>query len=372
MMRIALNAWFYDQPNTGSGQYARNLVDALREVSSAIDIRLVTPRARSDISKVWFEQVEFPRAAAKMGADIAFVPYWAPPFECRAPVAVTVHDVIPLALPEYRGGALQRLYTSLVRSSSASATAILTDSEHSRNDILRLLPVNESTVTSVPLAVEPRYTPAIPSEEMERVRERYDLPNTYIFYLGSFDRRKNIETLLQAYGWCVDTIGEEFPLLITGDADTPVYSREGRAMTLGKMLEEMQFAGNEVRLIGRVPEEDKPALYALARCFLFTSIYEGFGLPVLEAMACGTPVVAGNASSIPEVVGNAAMLTEPNDARRMAGALIAICTEDTLYDRLRQRGLLRAAQFTWQRTALETLAVFNRMIALNPSGMAGR
>jgi glycosyltransferase involved in cell wall biosynthesis len=112
-----------------------------------------------------------------------------------------------------------------------------------------------------------------------------------------------------------------------------------------------------------VPEEDKPALYSGARCFIFTSIYEGFGLPVLEAMACGTPVVGSNASSIPEVVGNAGILVEPYDARRMAGAVIAICTEDSLHDRLSQRALLRASQFSWQRTALETLVVFNRISA---------
>jgi glycosyltransferase involved in cell wall biosynthesis len=362
-MRIALNAWFYDQPNTGSGQYTRNLVNALREVSSTIDIQLVTPGVRTDIGKVWFEQIEFPRAASRMGADIAFVPYWAPPLRCRVPVAVTVHDVIPIALPEYRGGPMLRLYSSLVRASSASATALLTDSEHSRSDIVRLLPVKESAVTSIPLAAESRYTPVISSDEMERVRERYDLPDTYVFYLGSFDRRKNIETLLQLYGWCVDTIGEQFPLLITGDASTPVFSREGRAMTLGNMLHELQLTGEEVRLIGRVPEEDKPALYSGARCFIFTSIYEGFGLPVLEAMACGTPVVGSNASSIPEVVGNAGILVEPYDARRMAGAVIAICTEDSLHDRLSQRALLRASQFSWQRTALETLVVFNRISA---------
>ncbi|MCL4507543.1 MAG: glycosyltransferase family 4 protein [Chloroflexi bacterium] len=360
-MRIALNAWFYDQPNTGSGQYTRNLVGALRALSGSLDIQLVTPRKRSDLAKVWFEQVEFPRAAGKMRADIAFVPYWAPPLQCDIPVAVTVHDVIPVALPEYRGGVPQRLYTALVQAASANVAAILTDSEFSRNDIVKRLRINHACVTTVPLAADNRFMPSQPDTDVARVRERYNLPESFVLYLGGFDKRKNIETLLQVYGWCAPVIGEQFPLLLNGDPDTPVYATDGRLMTLGQMMRELDLSTDDVRLIGRVAEEDKPALYASARCFIFTSLYEGFGLPVLEAMASGTPVVGSNASSIPEVVGNAGMLVDPLDARRMAGSVIAICTEDLLYERLRQRSLLRASQYSWQRTALETLAVFNRM-----------
>ena len=363
VIRIALNGWFYDQPTTGSGQYARHLADALCELSSTIEIDWIKPRSRSDLSKVWFEQVEFPRLAVSARADIAFVPYWAPPLSSTLPVVVTVHDVIPLALPEYRGGMKQRLYSSLARAATSTASLVLTDSDYSRNDILKLLPVPSSRVVSIPLAAESRFTPAISSEEMERVRDCYDLPDNYVFYLGSFDSRKNIETLLQAYAWSVSAIGEDFPLVITGTANTTVYSSDGQQMTLGSMLSDLEFTDNEVRLIGRVPEVDKPALYKGARCFLFASVYEGFGLPVLEAMACGTPVVACNVSSIPEVVGNAAMLVEPFDARRMAGAVIAICTEDALHDRLSERGILQSAKFSWQRTATETLYAMQQSLS---------
>ena len=366
-MRIALNAWFDDQPTTGSGQYVRQLIPALRMADSSLEIEMVTPRLRGprtrgsrklgDLAKVWFEQVEFPRAAARMKADVAFVPYWAPPLQCRVPVVVTIHDVIPLALPAYRGGPLQRLYTSLVRAASPNAAHILSDSEFSKRDIQRLLQVSETCVTAIPLAAEDRFTPAVPEGDMQRVQERYHLPGSYVFYLGSFDSRKNAETLFQVYTWCAETIGQDFPLLVTGNAGTPAFAADGRQMTLGQMVQELALDSEEVRFIGRPPEEDKPALYAGARCFLYTSTYEGFGLPALEAMACGTPVVGSDASSIPEVVGNAGMLINPFDARSMAGALIAVCTEDSLYDRLRERALLRSAQFSWQRTALETLAV---------------
>ena len=362
-MKIAVNAWFLDSPEaqtTGSGQYAARLLAALKAVAPEVQVECVSPRRRSNWAKLRFEQVEFPRAAHRMNADIAFVPYWAPPLRSRVPVVATVHDVIPVALPAYRGGPLQRAYSSLVRASSANATALLTDSEFSKADILRYLDVDADRVTVVPLAVEPRFTPNVPDEDMARARERYCLPESYVLYLGGFDARKNIETLMQVYVWCGESIGEEYPLVISGEPSTPVITDGGERLSLAEMAERLEIS-DVVRFIGRVAEEDKPALYAGARCFLFPSTYEGFGLPPLEAMACGVPVVGSNAASIGEVVGNAGMLVEPKDARRMAGALIAACIEDDLHERLRQRALLRAAQFTWERTAVETLAVFRHV-----------
>jgi glycosyltransferase involved in cell wall biosynthesis len=217
--------------------------------------------------------------------------------------------------------------------------------------------MSDNCVTAIPLAVDECFSPAVPDEDMQRVQVRYHLPESYVFYLGSFDPRKNAETLFHVYTWCAETIGQDFPLLVTGTPDTPACTSDGREMTLGQMMIELDLDAEQVRFIGRPPEEDKPALYAGARCFLYTSLYEGFGLPALEAMACGTPVVGSDASSIPEVVGNAGILVNPFDARAMAGALIGVCTEDTLYDRLRERALLRSAQFSWQRTASETLTV---------------
>jgi len=353
-MKIAFNAWFHDMPATGSGQYARQLEAALREIAPDVDIELVRPRSRSNLAKVWFEQVGFPRSAGRLKADIALAPYWGPPLRSDVPVVVTIHDVIPLALPDYRGGPLQRAYTSLARAAAASAAHIITDSEFSRNDILKHLPVRAESVSAIPLAADARFTPAVPVEQIEAARERYDLPPAYVLYLGNFDRRKNIETLMQVYVWCGEPIGHDFPLVIAGEPDTLAHDANGRAMTLAQMAQALEV-DDVVRFIGRVDEEDKPALYAGARCFLFPSLYEGFGLPVLEALACGVPVVGSNAASIPEVVGNAGMLVDPLDARRMAGALIAVCTEDDLRDQLSQRALLQASRFSWQRTAFETL-----------------
>ena len=363
-MKIAVNAWFLDTPHetlTGSGQYARHVLDALRDVAPGLQLECVHPRNRSNLAKLQFEQIEFPREAKRMQARLAFVPYWAPPLASSVPVVVTIHDVIPLALPAYRGGMLQRAYTSLVRAASPGAAAVITDSEFSKHDLLKHLSVAPERVTVVPLAAETRFTPNIPDDERSRVADKYDLPERYVLYLSGFDARKNIETLLQVYVWCGETIGEEYPLVINGTPDTPVLTESGERTTLGAMVEALDVT-DVVHLIGRVDEADKPAIYVGARALLFPSEYEGFGLSPLEAMACGVPVVGSNAASIGEVVGNAGMLVEPKNARRMAGALIATCTEDDLNERLRQRAVLRSVQYTWQRTALETYAVFKRVI----------
>lgn len=368
-MKIALNAWFAHSVNTGSGQYTRNIIAGLQEVAPDVHIECVEPKARGDLAKVQFEQIDFPRTAERMKADLAFVPYWGSPLHCAVPVVVTIHDVISLALKDHRGKLQHRAYSALVRASAANAAAILTDSEHSKRDILTHLSIDAShasNITVVPLAVESRFHPAIPESELERVREKYNLPEKFALYLGSFDRRKNIETVMQVYVWAGETIGEECPLVLNGTPEQLAYTASGERIPLQQMAQTLEIQ-DEVRFIGFVDEADKPAVLAAARVFLFPSTYEGFGLPVLEAMACGTPVIGSNASSIPEVVGNAGILVEPMDARRMAGATIALCTEDAYHQKMRQRGLLQAAQFTWQRTALETLTVL-RVVAQKAEG----
>ncbi len=361
-MKIALNGWFLKPElaqNTGTGQYTSNVLRALAEIAPDVVVEIVEPRAGGDIAKVTFEQVTFPRAAKHMKADVAFVPHWGPPLTCAVPLVCTIHDAIQLAVPEYRGGAKQRAYFSLARASALNAAAVITDSEFSAGDIVKHIGLPRERITVIPLAIGPEFTPAQSDDERERVRAAYDLPETYVLYLGGFDTRKNIETLFQVYGWCAESIGDEFPLVITGSPDDMATALDGSRMTLGQMARDLQVE-SEVRFIGRPPDADKPALYAMARAFLYPTLYEGFGLPALEAMASGVPVVGGNSTSVAEVVGNAGMLVDPLDARAMSGALIATCIQDDLHARLAQRAMLRAAEFTWQRTAYETLAVLRQ------------
>lgn len=359
-MRVAVNAWFLNAPTTGSGQYLTSLAAALRELAPDLELLMIEPRTRGKLAKVWFEQVGFPMAAARLKADLAWVPYWAGPLACDLPVVCTIHDVIALALPAYRGGLAGAAYLSLVRASAPNAAHILTDSEFSRQDIIKRLEIPEERVTAVLLAADARFSPSMDPDAIAGARARYDLPETYVLYLGGFDPRKNIETLFQVYVWAGETIGTDFPLVITGRPEDRCYAADGAPTTLGEMAKLLEVE-DVVRFVGRVSEEDKPAVYAGARAFLYPSTYEGFGLPPLEAMACGVPVIGSNATCIAEVVGAAGMLVDPMDARRMAGALIAVCAEDDLHARLAQKAILRAAEFSWSRAAIDTLGVFRRV-----------
>ncbi len=370
-MRIVINAWFWDQMTTGSGQYLAALAEWLPRVGVGHELVLVraggrqdakretqdekrktknvnrksqianrksqypipntqypipnahsvvtvlhahTPfdRLSSNLAKLWFEQVTFPRVCRRLGADVAFVPYWGSPWWRPCPVVVTVHDIIPLILPFYRGGPLQRAYTWLVSRAARRADAVLTDSAASKRDIVARLRIPAERVHAVHLAADPRFRPVSDPAELARVRARYHLPDEpFLLYLGGFDARKNVTRMIEAFARMirhqVSGISDQVPLPPDSCPLTPDSCPLPRLVIAGKLPEvDTAFApdprlvvarlgvADRVHFTGWVDEADKSALYTLARGALFVSEYEGFGLPVLEAMACGCGVVVGS------------------------------------------------------------------------------
>jgi len=381
-MHVVVNGWFWNRPDTGSGQYVRQCVTALAALAPDVHLTVVIPqdksqdagcRAQADLdfapcdllpvpcdlsdwSKLRFEQFIFPRLCRELHADVAHVPYWGSPLSPSVPTIVSILDLIPLLLPEYRGGPLVRAYTGLVKASAMNAALVLTISESSRHDIVQHLNIPESRVRVTHLAAGPRYSPRRdPVDEAALRRNHPDLPPRYVLYLGGFDARKNIETLLQVYTWAQEAIGHDFPLVIAGKLPASHGGLFHDPRVIAKALE----IEDVVRCIGPVAEEDKPALYRGARVFLYPTRYEGFGLPALEALACGVPVVGSNASAIPEIVGEAGMLVDADDARAMAGALIALVTDDELHRKLTEAATRQAARFSWKKCAGETLKAYH-------------
>ncbi len=373
-MRIAINALFWASPATGSGQYVRHLVHHLAEVSPELELALVAPRHVSladappgvgalpldgplagNVGKLLAEQQLMPAAARRLGADLIHVPYFAPPWRRPLPVVVTIHDLIPLLLPAYRGGFLVRAYTAWVAYAARRADRIVTDSHASARDIIARLRVPPERVQVVYLAAEARFRPA-PREsdtELQALRRRLGLPGDYLLYLGGFDRRKQVPELLRAYA-CSGLASQGLALVIGGrlpDADTP-FSPDPR-----RLVAELGLA-DAVHLLGWVDEADKPALYRGARAFCFPSAYEGFGLPPLEAIACGTPAVIGCGSSLEEVAGPGALAVPPGDVEALAEALRRLAEDDALHARLRASGLAHAATFSWAATARQTAAAY--------------
>jgi len=360
-MRVAINAWFWNSHTTGRGQYTRCLVEHLIAIASELDIRLIRPRAGGrarNLYKVWFEQVIFPRACLAHRVDVAHVPYWAPPMTPQVPTLITIHDLIPLLLRPYRGGPAVRLYTALVSTTAQSAVQVLTDSRASQRDIVTHLGLPAERVRVIPLAVDARYT-AAPAPGDAEVHARYGLPDQYTLYLGGFDVRKNVTAALAAYRWVGPALDGDCPLVIAGrlpDRDTR-FTPDPRRLAREWGVEPF------VHYTGYVAEEDKPALYRGAAAFIFPSRYEGFGLPILEAMACGTPVVGSDVASVPEVVADAGVLLPPDDAEGMAGALIQLVTDKGFHADMRRRAIAQAGRFSWERTARETLAAYRSSLS---------
>jgi glycosyltransferase involved in cell wall biosynthesis len=390
-MHIVVNGWFWNRPDTGSGQYVRQCIGAMAALVPDVRFTIVVPhQAKQDArgkmqdielppncilhpafcslsgwGKLRFEQFVFPRLCRKLRADVAHVPYWGSPLGPSVPTVVSILDLIPLLLPEYQGGPLVRAYTGLVKAAAMNATLVLTISESSKRDITKHLRIPESRVRVTYLAAGRGFSPrrnladdAALLAAFRLRRHHPDLPQDYVLYLGGFDARKNIETLLQVYTWAQDAIGHDFPLVIVGKLlEHGGLFRDPRVIARALGVEDV------VCCIGPVAEEDKPALYRGAMAFLYPTRYEGFGLPALEALACGVPVVGSDASSVPEIVGEAGMLVDPDDARSMAGALIAVVTDYELHEKLARAAEKQAAKFSWEKCARETLQAYQDALA---------
>ena len=377
-MRVALNGWFFIRhPHTGTGQYLRALLDWLPQVSAEADYHLVIPRVSktpavpagwrlhpiacgaSDLDKLYFEQVLFPQACRRLRVDVAHVPYWAPPlFFSAAPLVVTIHDLIPRLLPPYRGGALARAYTALVSAATPRASLILADSEASRRDIIDNLRLPEKKVRRIYLAADQRYRPDGNLATEHACRWKYGLPMKYGLYLGGFDVRKNVPALLEA--WAKNHLARHSPLVLAGFVPKP----DRRLFADYADLTARLGLTSAVKFIGPVDEADKPTLYRGAAVFVYPSRYEGFGLPPLEAMSCGTPVITTRCASLPEVVGQAAIMVSPDDPSALGQAILACLIEPGTAHALRERGLEQARQFTWQKTARDTAKAYAAAVAV--------
>ncbi|MCL6430105.1 MAG: glycosyltransferase [Anaerolineae bacterium] len=230
---------------------------------------------------------------------------------------------------------------------------------HTRTEVVRRLGIPPARVRAVPLAAGPAFRPVEDAGTIGQVRSRYGLPERYFLYLGGFDQRKNLDTLFRAVAEARQR-EPGLPLLAVAGAlparDTPLMPDPRR------LAREAGLEGG-VSFLGRVAEEDKPPLYAGAVAFLFPSRYEGFGLPALEALACGAPVVSACATSLPEVVGEAGLLVGPDDVPGWAEAMVQLARSEELRTRLRTLGPAQAERFSWERTARET-AIAYRMVAL--------
>ncbi|MCY4526163.1 MAG: glycosyltransferase family 1 protein, partial [Anaerolineaceae bacterium] len=275
------------------------------------------------------------------------------------PLVTSVLDVVALVIPDYARRLPARLYTALVSASARGSTQVIALSHASKIDIEEHLGLPDERITVTWLAPDHACHPRLGAERDADLRIRYKLPERYVFAIGGFDLRKQFKQLLLAWTWVAQAEGADCALVIAGREPlwrAPLFpDLRAHARELG--------ISDHILWLGEIDEQDKPALYRMARVFAFPSRYEGFGLPVLEAMACGTPVVANEISCLPELVEDGAFLVEPGNARAMAGAIIALLNQEPLRQAQRNAGLARATHFNWRRTAQQTLRVYERALA---------
>ncbi len=373
-LRIAIDCSAIPAQMAGAGVYTYQLVRALAELPRKHNI-IVFARAglfddlaaqrklhvvqidpRSRALRLGWEQAVLPLLLRQYRVDVLHSPHHHTPLVLAPPRpkrVVTVHDVTFMLLPG-RYPTARRLYMEgLTRAAVRVADAIITPSHAIRDDVVRMLGVPADRIVAIPEAAGPQFGPAT-ADEQKRVREQYGLPWRFVLSVGSREPGKNRIRLLRAIALLRDR-GTECTLAIAGQSAWS-YGAE-TALVRQQRIEE------RVRFLGYVPDRDLAALYSAATVFAYPSLYEGFGLPVLEAMACGTPVVTSNVGGTAEVAGDAALLVDPRNTQGLADALGRLLSDEALRALLRVRGLKRAGQFSWERAARETLLLYELVAA---------
>jgi len=357
----------------GIGRYVNNLAQAMAPLlegeeellllcdpnsPSPLDLATTHRRARvTDLAVSPFslrQQWVVPRFLHQAGADLYHSPYYLMPYRPGRPTVLTVYDLIPVLFPNHvslRARFLFRWTTSLALRTAAAVVAI---SETTRQDLHSVFRLRPEKVTVIPLAAAPHFRMQ-PAQEIERVLGKYSLSRRYALYLGTNKPHKNLQKLIEA--WAA-VQGDDAQLVLAGPWD-PRYP-EPTEMVARKGLE-------TVRLLGPVAEQDLPGIYAGATVFVFPSLYEGFGLPVLEAMACGTAVICSNVSSLPEVAGGAARMVNPVSVGELAEAIGEVLGDEALRQDLRERGLAQARRFSWEQTSQSTLTRYRQMKLNRPA-----
>jgi glycosyltransferase involved in cell wall biosynthesis len=372
-LHIAIDAHSVGAQLAGNESYAVNLIEALAEIdqTNLYTLYVTKPAAIDRFTNRWSNfkvrqtlphtpLVRIPLTLSaelrRRPVDVLHVQFTAPPF-APCPVVTTIHDLSFEHLPETfkrRSRAQLRL---TVRRTARKAALILTLSEFSRRDIIETYAVDPERVIVTPAAAPTHFKPIVDEAELEKMRQRYGIGANYFLSLGSIQPRKNLTRLIEAFQWLRKSRPDaELPQLVIAGKRGWLDDEVFRAAQQHGLNESVKFTGY-------VPEEDLPALYSGAMCFVYPSYFEGFGLPVLEAMQCGAPVIAGNQTSLPEVAGDAALLFDPFDTRALGEAIARVIDHPDYRAELRVRGLKRAAEFSWTATARLTLKAYESAAA---------
>jgi glycosyltransferase involved in cell wall biosynthesis len=376
-MRIAFDGTTLRPGRTGVGYYTEHLLQHVaREqepgdelvvlsnkpiaTSEALPSGVRTQVASSRWPRMVWMQTYAPRMLRRLRADVAHFTNGMMPVASPVPTVVTIHDMSLTLYPRFHPPRRILLNRPLVGLAAERAAAVITVSQSARRDILRLYGLAPARVHVVHEAAAPWFKPIVDPQVRARVRRAYGLAERFLLYVGAIEPRKNLPTLIDAFADARRRSGVPHQLVCAGPYGWLCADIEGRVDRLGLT--------EAVRFTGYVPTADLPVLYSLAEMFVFPSMYEGFGLPVAEAMACGTPVVSGKVPALAEVAGGAAVLVDPLDAVGMADVILELSESPARRAQLSALGLDRSRAFSWTRAARETLAVYREAAGLAAHG----
>ncbi len=347
---------------TGIGRYTVEILRAAsqtglecvvyREASAGYEAALpgVTYRTLGRGWTQWWDQVRLPRELDRDGIEVFLSPYYKAPIGAPCPVVLTIHDLFFIDHARRASTIRAAALSAAAKVYAGRAAAVIADSEYSKRAIVARLKVPEAKITVIPVALGEQFKPQPLSDG---VRQRYGIDGRYLLYLGNFKPHKNLPRLLQAYAALPAPLQQTHRLVLAGG------DRE-RRHEFERLADRLNIGGR-VRFPGFIDEADLPALYGGCSLFVLPSLEEGFGLPALEAMACGAPVAATNHAAVPEVVGEAATLFDPEDIVAMTKAMNGILSRGDDSENMRQRGFQRAAEFTAAKTAGRVISLLRRI-----------
>ena len=367
-MRIGIDA--RKLHDFGIGTYIRNLLRHLARLDSQTEfVIFCRPEDRETLAALGEnfrpvpessgnysirEQIAIPWALKREGVTLFHAPHYVLPPLVRCRSVVTIHDVIHLMFPQYLPNRLAFSYAKWsITQAAQRSTRVMTVSQSSKRDILRFVDTEPDKIDVIYNAYDERFAMEPAEEDVVRVRERYQLTDEFVLYAGNVKPHKNLERLIDAFAIVRKRGLDHLKLVLIGD-EMSKYSALRRAVHKHQLHK-------YVRFLGYLPEETLAVMYRLAGVFVFPSLYEGFGLPPLEAMASGTPVVTSNVSSLPEVAGDAAVLVDPYDPQAIADGIYRVLTDETLRREMVHKGIARAGQFSWEQSARRVRAIYGEV-----------
>ena len=373
-LRIGIDVTAMPRPRAGAGNYMYRLVEALLRLDTAHAfvvfagpsdrdawgvptpphrVETVAAAARVVTRLVW-EQVRLPMAALRLRLDLLHSTHYTSPLALRVPSVVTFCDMTFVHRPDLHVRVKRLLFPLLMRASVARARRLIAISESTRRDMLATYALDPVRVVTVPLAAGPQWRP-LPADRVRDAASRYGLtPGGYVLYVGVLEPRKNVPRLVEAFA----RLAAARPGLVLA-----LGGKRGWMADAVDVAIQSAALGDRIRLLGYVPDADLPALVGGASVFVYPSLYEGFGLPVLEAMACGAPVITTNVSSMPEVAGDGALMIAPDDVTALSSAMARVLDDRAFAADLGRRAMAEASRFSWDRCARETVEVYEGCVA---------